>query len=144
MKKHSRDKRSPVPKSASVSKLMSANKYKNSTPELIFRKHLWKYGLKGYRVHYKKVPGRPDFAFVSKKIAVFINGCYWHRCPHCNLAMPKNNIDFWKDKFERNVKRDKNKIEMLHAMGWKTITIWECNIKNNLESEISKVLEYYE
>lgn len=63
-----RDKRSPLPKNKSVSKVMSSNKYKNSKPEIFLRRGLWKIGLRGYRLHYKKIAGRPDITFVSKKI----------------------------------------------------------------------------
>jgi DNA mismatch endonuclease (patch repair protein) len=75
-----RDKRSPVPKNEAVSRVMSANRAKNTKPELLLRKALWQAGARGYRLHYKRVPGRPDISFVSKKVAIFVNGCYWRRC----------------------------------------------------------------
>jgi DNA mismatch endonuclease (patch repair protein) len=74
------DKRSPIPKTEAVSRVMSANKAKNTIPEILLRRMLYANGLRGYRVHYKKVPGRPDVCYVSKKIALFVNGCFWHRC----------------------------------------------------------------
>src|SRR5688572_12008011 len=104
-----RDKRSPKPKSETVSRVMSANKAKNSKPEVHLRKALWNQGAKGYRLHYKKVPGRPDICYVSKKVAIFVNGCFWHRCPHCNYQLPKTNTEFWKEKFGKNVNRDLKK-----------------------------------
>lgn len=94
MKEYVRDKRSPKPKNENVSRVMSANKAKNSKPEVQLRKYLWNNGLKGYRLHHKKSPGRPDIAYISKKLAIFVNGCYWHRCPKCNYTLPKNNRIF--------------------------------------------------
>ncbi len=94
-----RDKRSPVPKNEAVSRVMSANRAKNTKPELTLRKALWHAGARGYRLHFRiKLPSclrrggtrslrdgvvgavRPDISFVSKKVAIFVNGCYWHRC----------------------------------------------------------------
>jgi len=107
-----RDKRSPVPKSEAVSRVMSAYKAKDTKPELLLRKALWAAGHRGYRLHYKiKLPSlrrrgvaasatgwfsafqtvRPDISFVSKKIAIFVHGCIWHRCPKCNYPLPKTN-----------------------------------------------------
>ena len=101
-----RDGRAPIPKYNKISKVMSANKYKDTGPELILRKVMWKNGIRGYRLHWKKVPGRPDIAFPGKKIAIFVNGCFWHRCPHCNLSVPKTNSDFWKNKFAETEKTE--------------------------------------
>jgi DNA mismatch endonuclease (patch repair protein) len=126
-----RDKRSPLPSSEVVSKVMSRNKGKDTKPELLLRKLLWKNGLRGYRVHPKNIPGKPDVCFVSRKIAIFINGCFWHRCPYCNYQLPKHNRQFWKNKFNRNVIRDEEKIRQLKMSKWKVITIWECELKKN-------------
>lgn len=129
--KYSRDKRSPPAKSKTVSRIMSANKRKDTKPELLFRHELWKNSIKGYRLHWNKIPGRPDLVFVNKKIAIFINGCYWHRCPHCNLPIPKTNTSFWINKFNANVKRDQKKIDDLKALGWQPLVIWECELEQN-------------
>ena len=101
-----RDKRSPRPRSEAVSRVMSANRAKDTRPEVALRKALRRAGGRGYRLHYKRVPGRPDIAFVSKRVAVFVNGCYWHRCPKCDLPLPKTNTAFWKAKFDANSARD--------------------------------------
>ena len=85
-----RDKRSPKPSSKTISKVMSANKAKDTKPELKLRKALWNEGLKGYRLNWKHVPGRPDIAFDGRKIAIFIHGCYRHRCPESDLPLPKS------------------------------------------------------
>jgi len=134
-----RDGRAPVPKKASTSRVMSANVGKNTKPEILFRKALWSAGIRGYRLHWKKVPGRPDIAFPGKKLAVFINGCFWHRCPKCKLPLPKSNKKFWKEKFDRNVERDKKKRRLLKSKGWRTITIWECELQKNPNKCVDRV-----
>ena len=144
MKEYSRDKRSPLPKSAAVSKVMSANKAKNTKPELSLREILWKNGLKGYRLNYRKIPGKPDIVYVSKKVAIFVNGCFWHRCPYCNYKLPLTNTVFWKNKFERNVLRDKEKIELLEKQGWKVLVIWECEIKKEIQKLYLKIKDCYQ
>lgn len=138
-KKYIRDKRSPSPKDANVSKVMSSNKPKNSKPETRLRKGLWSIGVRSYRIHYKTVEGTPDIAFVSKKIAIFVHGCYWHRCPYCNLELPKHNTAFWKQKFEKNMKRDKEKTKQLKRMNWKVITLWECEINSDLNKCLRRI-----
>ncbi len=119
---------------------MSANRAKNTKPELLLRKALWQAGARGYRLHYKRVPGRPDISFVSKKVAIFVNGCYWHRCPKCSYPIPKTNSTFWQTKFENNVARDERKRKELRRHGWKVITVWECDLKNRFAATLSKIL----
>lgn len=138
-KKYIRDKRSPTPKDANVSKVMSSNKPKNSKPETCLRKGLWSIGVRGYRIHYKTVEGKPDIAFVSKKIAIFVHGCYWHRCPYCKLELPKYNTKFWKQKFEQNMKRDKEKTEQLKKINWEVVTLWECEINSDFNKCLQKI-----
>jgi DNA mismatch endonuclease (patch repair protein) len=136
-----RDKRSPIPKSEAVSRVMSANKAKNSSPELTLRRALWKAGLRGYRLHYKKVPGRPDISFVGRKFAIFVHGCFWHRCPTCTNSLPKTNSAFWKAKFERNLVRDSRKVQELTRSGWQVLTVWECELKKGLDSVINNIVQ---
>lgn len=99
---------------------------------------MWNSGLRGYRLHWK-VEGRPDIAFVSKKIAIFINGCYWHRCPKCHPHIPKSNTEFWRNKFNKNIERDKRKTQSLESSNWRVITIWECEIKENPELQVNRI-----
>lgn len=132
-KSYIRDSRSPVPKDSNVSEVMRANMARNTKPELILRKALWHAGHRGYRLHWKGVPGKPDIAYPGQKVAIFVNGCYWHRCPKCNYSLPKHNRDFWKEKFKKNVERDKRKSAALKALHWSVLTVWECEIKKNLE-----------
>lgn len=136
-----RDGRAPIPDNESTSKIMSAIKGRDTKPELLLRNALWHNGVKGYRLQWKSVAGKPDIAFPGKKIAVFVNGCFWHRCPFCQLSLPKSNTAFWTDKFQKNVSRDKKKIYQLQEIGWKTITIWECQIKRDINACVEKIKE---
>jgi DNA mismatch endonuclease, patch repair protein len=134
-----RDGRAPIPKKESTSRVMSANRGKDTGPELMLRQALSKNSIKGYRLHWKKAPGRPDIAFPGKKVAVFVNGCFWHRCPYCGPSMPKTNIDFWMAKFDRNKERDKRKRKELQEEGWKVVVIWECQIKKDPASCVKRI-----
>jgi DNA mismatch endonuclease, patch repair protein len=134
-----RDKRSPTPKSEAVSRVMSRNRAKDTGPEVALRKALWKAGLRGYRLHYKRIPGRPDISFVSKKLAIFVHGCFWHRCPTCSYSLPKNNTEFWRAKFARNTERDARKVTDLENLGWQVITVGECELKADLSSVVRKI-----
>ena len=118
---------------------MSSNKAKNTKPELRLRKALYAEGIRGYRLNWKKAPGRPDIAFPGKKIAIFINGCYWHRCPHCELPLPKTNKEFWEEKFDKNIKRDIKKEKELLDLGWIVLVFWECKIKTNMKDCTNKI-----
>jgi DNA mismatch endonuclease, patch repair protein len=139
-REYKRDKRSPVPSSSTVSKIMSSVKSKNTKPEILFRRYLYQNGIRGYRLNYKKLQGKPDVVFIRKRVAIFINGCFWHRCPNCNFPMPKSNTTFWKDKFEKNIQRDKIKNEILQELGWKVVTIWECEINNMLDEAATSII----
>ena len=118
---------------------MSRNKARNTKPELNLRRSLYADGVRGYRLNWKKAPGTPDIAFPGKKIAIFINGCYWHRCPHCELPLPKTNTEFWEEKFDKNIKRDKKKEKELLDLGWIVLVFWECKIKTNMKDCTNKI-----
>ena len=134
-----RDGRAPIPASPLTSKVMSANKGIATKPEIKVRKSLSDAGIRGYRVNWKKAPGTPDIAFPGRKLAIFINGCFWHRCPKCQPNSPKTNIVFWTKKFEGNEARDKNKKEALDQLGWRVIVVWECEVKNDMDGIISAI-----
>jgi DNA mismatch endonuclease (patch repair protein) len=118
---------------------MSAIRAKNTGPEVLLRKTLYKLGLIGYRLHWQKAPGRPDICYVAKKIAIFVHGCYWHRCPYCKLRLPKSHSTFWKRKFMENIKRDRTKTDALRIGGWKTLVLWECQVNNRMKNCIIKI-----
>lgn len=136
LEEYIRDGRAPIPTKKVTSRVMRGNKAKDTKPELKLRKALWEANLRGYRLHVKKIPGTPDIVYGGKKLAIFVNGCYWHRCPECNLPIPKSNSQFWTSKFEKNIVRDKRKIDTLNQLGWKTLVIWECQIRDTIDSVI--------
>lgn len=112
---------------------MKGNVRAGTKPELALRRLLRQAGFPGYRLHWKNAPGRPDIAYPGRKVAVFVNGCFWHRCPHCSPPMPRSHPDFWERKFIRNAERDARKLQELEAAGWKTLVVWECELKSHPE-----------
>ena len=90
---------------------------------------LRKAGISGWRRHLP-IPGRPDFSFCQQKVAVFVDGCFWHGCPKC-FRLPKHNRAFWKAKIEGNRRRDRSVNERLRRLGWKVIRIRECQLKHS-------------
>lgn len=110
---------------------MQANRAKDTEPELALRARLRSLGLVGYRLNWRGAAGRPDIAFVSRRIAVFVHGCFWHRCPTCRLPLPKSNREFWKAKFRANQGRDRRKRNSLEAEGWTVVEVFECWIRDH-------------
>lgn len=110
------------------SALMSKIRGKNTNPEMIIRKFLWAEGHR-YRLHRKDLPGCPDIVFPSKRKVVFIHGCFWHGHKCRKDKLPKTRTIFWKQKIEKNKLRDSASVRKLRGLGWKVLTIWECEIK---------------
>lgn len=122
-------------------KSMRSNRGKDTRPELIVRRALREAGLPGYRLHWKKAPGRPDIAYPGRRVAIFVNGCFWHRCPHCEPSTPASNVEFWTEKFKRNVARDERDHGSLEEMGWTVIVVWECELKKSVrDTTIARVV----
>lgn len=138
-KTYIRDGRAPIPKSAVTSHVMSAIKGKNTSPERKLRMALLRSKLKGFKIHAKSIPGIPDIVYPRKKTAIFVNGCFWHRCPICNLKSPKTHKSFWEHKFLKNVYRDRKNRRTLKKMGWTVITIWECELKKGINKSVLKI-----
>lgn len=117
--------------SASIrSKNMRAIRGKNTGPEVFVRRMLHRQGFR-FRLHVKDLPGKPDIVLPKHHTAIFVHGCFWHQHTGCkNAVMPKTNTDFWQKKLESNVARDTQNIAKLIALGWKSIVVWECEIKN--------------
>lgn len=113
---------------------MVGNKRADTKPELLMRARLRQAGLTGYRLQWK-VPGHPDIAWPGKKVALFVNGCFWHRCPYCKPAVPHTNVEYWTIKFERNQARDERTRELLSEMGWTVHVVWECQLKKKLSTK---------
>lgn len=88
----------------------------------------------GYRLHRKDIAGKPDIAYVGRKLAIFVNGCFWHGhdCRR-GARMPKTNADYWMAKIARNRARDARNIAELHAQGWRTLVLWECELADQSE-----------
>jgi DNA mismatch endonuclease (patch repair protein) len=95
-------------------------------------------GIRGYRIHYN-LPGKPDLVFVKKRIAVFVDGCFWHKCPSC-FKEPETRNEFWMKKIQSNVERDKKVDDLLKNDGWIIIRIWEHEIKKDPENAVKKIL----
>lgn len=109
---------------------MSAIRGKNTKPEMIVRRGLWKRGFR-YRLNHKRLPGHPDLVLRKYKTCIFINGCFWHGHEGCKYyTVPKTNTEFWVNKVQRNKERDERVKHELNAMGWNCITVWECELKH--------------
>jgi DNA mismatch endonuclease (patch repair protein) len=120
---------------------MSRIRGKDTKPELVVRSLLHKMGYR-FRLHRKDLPGKPDIVLPKYNTLIFVHGCFWHRHRNCKYAyMPKSKIEFWRDKFDGTIKRDKKHQEQLRNMGWKVHVIWECEIKKIeiLEKKISSI-----
>lgn len=110
---------------------MSRIKSRDTTPELAVRKVLYGMGYR-YRLHSAAVPGKPDIVLKRFRAAIFVHGCFWHRHPGCKFAyVPKSRVEFWTKKFEANVRRDETVKTQLSDLGWKSLTIWECETKSS-------------
>ena len=133
-----------MPELAQTSRVMSANKAKETGPEVALRKALWHAGITGYRKNWRKAAGTPDVAFPGKKIAIFVNGCFWHRCKKCDLPLPKSNRRFWNEKFSKNVLRDKAKLKKMRLEKWRAVVVWECDIKKNLPKVVDRIVNLLE
>jgi DNA mismatch endonuclease, patch repair protein len=119
---HARQER-PIPLNKAVSAQMQKMRRSSTAPELLIRHELHRRGLR-YRVNFALLPGRPDIAFTSARIAVFVDGCFWHACPEHGV-LPKNNREWWREKLERNVARDRKKDQQLDMLGWVVVHMWE-------------------
>ena len=122
---------SPAASTASTRASMKGNRSKGTTAEIKLGAILDSRGLTGYSANDPEMPGSPDFAFWDERVAVFVNGCYWHRCPYCKPNFPKSNREYWSAKFQRNRLRDAQNRSDLRSMGWKPVVVWECMLSKN-------------
>jgi DNA mismatch endonuclease, patch repair protein len=127
--------------------IMSRVKSKDTRPEMLVRKYLYASGFR-YRLHSKTLPGKPDLVLPKYKAAIFVHGCFWHNhqdCSRSNLT-PKANNEYWKNKINRNVNRDKHSVQQLQELGWRTFVVWECELKkksidHNLSDLANRIAE---
>lgn len=128
---------------------MSRIKGKDTKPELVVRKYLFSRGFR-YRLHDRKLPGKPDLVLPKYKSVVFVHGCYWHGHENCKYFVPpKTRTEWWLDKIGKNKLRDKDNISKLRRSGWNVILIFECELKplvreknlNRLQNKLNQNLQ---
>jgi DNA mismatch endonuclease (patch repair protein) len=120
--------------------MMSGIRGKNTKPELSLRRALHRLGLR-FRIHSARLPGRPDIVFPKFRAVVQVHGCFWHRHSGCRFATtPASRTDFWQNKFEATIERDKKTELALRSLGWRTAVIWECELKGLGEEMIAAAL----
>jgi DNA mismatch endonuclease (patch repair protein) len=121
---------------------MQAVKSKNTAPEMVVRRLVFALGFR-YRLHHKDLPGKPDLVFSGKRKGIFVHGCFWHGHDCARGArVPVHNRDYWINKIYRNRTRDKIVQTKLNALGWKSLIVWECELKKpvRLEKKLAKFL----
>ena len=131
------DNLTPEERSAQMAKIRS----RNTKPEMFVRWLVHRMGYR-YRLHRKNLPGKPDLVFIAKGKVIFVHGCFWHGhlCPLGRI--PKSRVDFWETKIRENKSRDEAHLVKLEEMGWKSLVIWECQLKklNDLDMQIRDFL----
>lgn len=122
---------------------MSRIRSRDTKPELLLRRLLWAAGLRGYRLH-KNLPGKPDIVYSRAKVAVFVDGCFWHGCPSCGDGRsPSSNKLYWNAKRKMNQERDERRTRELESLGWTVLRLWEHQVTKDTEScadEIGRLL----
>ncbi len=120
-------------------RIMQAVNTKDTGPEWVVRRLLHRAGYR-YRLHRKELPGRPDVVFPRRRKVIFVHGCFWHQHPGCRKAtIPKNNAEFWRAKLNKNTERDKRAVTALHQDNWEVVTIWECELKDEMKPVTKKL-----
>jgi DNA mismatch endonuclease, patch repair protein len=122
------------------SRMMSGIKGKDTKPELVIRKELFKKGFR-FKLHDKFLPGKPDLVLPKYNAVIFIHGCFWHR-HNCHLfKWPSTRPEFWKTKINKNLEVDKRNYKQLKKEGWWILTIWECALKGKTRKPLEQVIE---
>ena len=112
---------------------MRAVRSQDTRPEICVRQVAHALGYR-FRLHRSELPGKPDVAFIKKRKAIFVHGCFWHQHKGCKRAsMPQSNVSFWSTKLARNVARDADQLRSLKAVGWRALVVWECETKDKLK-----------
>ena len=115
---------------------MSRIRGRDTNPELILRKALWSNSLR-YRLK-SKLPGKPDLIFPGRKVAIFVDGCFWHKCPE-HFQWPTSRAEFWKNKISRTVERDGEITGQLEKMDWTVLRVWEHELRDDLQSVVMRI-----
>lgn len=126
------------------SSIMSKVHSVNTKPEMLIRSFLHRNGFR-FRLHVKNLPGHPDIVLPKYKTIIDVRGCFWHHHNGCKRAvLPLSNIEFWQEKFSRNIERDKKTEKQLKELGWHLIVIWECDLKKDgfLETLPDRIKEH--
>lgn len=138
------DIKSPEERSYNMARIRS----RDTKPEEYIRKTIYALGYR-YRKNYSKIFGHPDIWMPKYNVAVFVNGCFWHRHRGCKYAyIPKSRVEFWKSKFDRNIERDKTVKTTLESQGVRMLIIWECTVKkmtksNELKNDVMDRIESF-
>lgn len=113
---------------------MSRIRGKDTTPEMMVRKFLFSKGIR-YRLHQKSLPGKPDLVLKKYNIVVFVNGCFWHGHEGCRyFVIPKTRTEWWKNKINSTVAKDKENYHKLEELGWQVLIVWECSLRGDKRS----------
>ena len=121
---------------------MAAIHGKDTKPEMVVRRWLWEHGYR-YRLNHPRLPGKPDIVMRKYRACIFVNGCFWHGHEGCRYyTIPKTNTEFWVNKVKRNKERDLKVQHELAAMGWHSITIWECELKPKFREKTLESLAF--
>jgi DNA mismatch endonuclease (patch repair protein) len=116
---------------ATRSRMMAGIRGKDTKPERVVRTWLHRRGLR-FRLHNRKLAGRPDLVFARHRVVLFVHGCFWHQHPGCRFAYtPTSNRAFWAEKLGGNVERDRRNAAALEAAGWRVLTVWECETRGS-------------
>lgn len=118
---------------------MRMNRRAGTRPELAFRRALRQFGLSPSSTNDRSLPGAPDLTFKAVKLAVFVDGCFWHGCPLCLPSVPTNNRVYWISKFEQNRLRDQRTERALRRLGWSIIRVRQCRLRLALELQVTRL-----
>ena len=126
--------------SVQKSRMMSQVRTKGTTPELALRSALHSAGFR-FRLHRKDLPGKPDIVLPKYKYVISVHGCFWHHHEgRIKSKMPKTNVEFWQNKIQANVARDKTNQKDLAGLGWQALVVWECDIKKDVNAVVKKIV----
>lgn len=118
---------------------MSRIKGRDTGPELRLRSLLHRAGFR-FRLHANDLPGKPDIVLPKYRTAIFVHGCFWHRHEGCrNATSPSTRTEFWQEKFDGTVERDKRNMAALETAGWTVITVWECDLKADADRLVQQL-----